>query len=47
MATSGARDPITESLKRPGKVLPREIPRQLQAVITSSRTKWSRMRRGC
>jgi PIN domain nuclease of toxin-antitoxin system len=38
-----ARDHVPEDLERLRELVPREVPRELHAEITSSRTKWRRM----
>jgi hypothetical protein len=43
MATGLASDPVAEISECLREIVPRDVPRQPQALMTSSRTKWSRM----
>ena len=43
MATGLTSDPVAEITECLREIVPRDVPRQPQALMTSSRTKWSRM----
>jgi hypothetical protein len=43
MAASLTGHPVAEVTERLREIVTRDVPRQSQAVMTSSRTKWSRM----